>query len=269
VKTAVSLGVLALIGASLLTACSDQETVAALDAGVADAGTGDAGMGDAGPKSGAVVRTVETRNPFGAAPKNLLADGDFEWSVSGGTGSQFAWLSFAASGAGGVVTKIETGGICRSGIRCAVIDGSTVMLLRGAAAPNKQAMVASIAVKPEKGVACNLITAIALPCDTLKAPQAILTAPAMPDDQGWCVDTVSVAGSDAAVCIYVEAPTLGTRTALVDAAMLLPAEGEESQPAIEFRAGPALQRRLDRLHEKIRDQMPLGRAPERARLQAP
>jgi hypothetical protein len=259
---AAALGIaLALVG------CTDQETIAPLDAGAGDAGPGDGGPPtDAGP----IVRTVEIRNPFGSEPKNLLADGDFEWSVSGGTGSQFAWLSYNAAGTGGVVTRIETGGLCRSGLRCAVMDGSTVMLLRGAAAPNMKAMTASIAIKPSKGATCNSVRVIALPCDTLLAPQVQLKAAVQPETDGYCLSTGAMPGTTSAVCFYVDAVGLGTKTALVDDAKLLPSDaGEMALSAIQFHPEPELALRLARLRTLTRDRMPLGQPPARPRVNEP
>lgn len=75
---------------------------------------------------GVVKRTIEQRSPFGNTtyPANLLADGDFEFT---GRTEQMPWLVFPKDSGQGTL-NYDTGGHCRSGIRCAVIaPGDTLV----------------------------------------------------------------------------------------------------------------------------------------------
>ncbi len=255
----------ALVALSLVAlGCSDSNAIDPLDAGPSDAGAGDAGPP---PDAGPFVRSVTVRSPYGSSPRNLLADGDFEWSVSGSTGSQFAWLTYASTGTP-LVNRIETGGLCRSGLRCAVIDANSVMLLRGASAPDLHAMNASIAVKPPKGGSCSLVRAFTLPCDTLAAPQHLLNSLVLPDADGYCTLTAQIPGATSSTCIYVDAKPLGKDIALVDDATLLDTGSAAATAAATiFRPEPELEARLARLHDRIRGAMPVGRPP--AKVHAP
>jgi hypothetical protein len=248
-------------------ACSDPETVNPIDAGSSGSGANDAGPP---PDAGPFVRSVTMRSPFGSSPRNLLADGDFEWSVSGGTGSQFAWLTFSSTGTP-LVSRIETGGLCKSGLRCAVIDKNSVMLLRGASAPDLHAMNASIAIRPPAGGSCASVRAIALPCDTLSAPQHLLSTPLEGSADGWCTLAAVLPGSSSSTCIYVDALALPDQaTALVDAATLFDTGSADAPAAAAiFQPEPALEARLARLREMIRGRMPVGRPPSKVHLATP
>lgn len=82
----------------------------------------DAGELDAGPDAAPPKRVVESRNPYGNIdPANLMLDGDFEFS---GRQGQMPWLSFASAQ---TTLDFETGGLCASGVRCAMLGKGTVL----------------------------------------------------------------------------------------------------------------------------------------------
>ncbi|MEO6573778.1 MAG: hypothetical protein ABIP89_08065, partial [Polyangiaceae bacterium] len=95
---------------------------------------------------GVVKRTVEQRSPFGntSYPGNLLADGDFE--LTGRTG-QMPWVVFDASTSGPGTLNYDTGGLCHSGVRCAVIASGDI-LIGYLSSPKKGTMDVSLWVAP-------------------------------------------------------------------------------------------------------------------------
>jgi hypothetical protein len=139
-----------------------------------------------------VVRTVETRSPFGNldVPDNLLLDGDFEFT---GRSGQMPWLAFGGTGQG--TLNFATGGICRSGIRCAAVAPGTEMI-GWMASPKSGGMNVSLWAKPPSGNCGDLrafITDIEGESDgdglRAETPQAAAS--------GWCryeVDSANYAG---------------------------------------------------------------------------
>src|SRR5262245_4991764 len=107
------------------------------------------------PEKKPVKRTVETRVPFGGPAGNLLVDGDFEVSISfEGSGEQLAWIALTESG-GESYLRGETGGLCKSGLSCGVLESGVLLYGRGTAAKDA-AMDASIYMKPPAGRGCAI-----------------------------------------------------------------------------------------------------------------
>src|SRR5262249_48889950 len=136
------------------------------------------------PDDSPPVRTVSVRNPLGEGPaNNLLLDGDFETSVSYGTG-QYGWRMFDSSGSGEKPMNVETGGLCRSGLSCVKLHKGELMLGRGTAAALGKGHVMEAYTKVPDGVACAKVQVIAVECDSfgvLKAAKADKDL-----DNGWC-----------------------------------------------------------------------------------
>ena len=114
----------AVLGAVVVTAACSEEKLAPAPV---DATTSSSSSGGSAGTGGSTVtppepriRTVETRNPWGGALGNLFVDGDFEFSVVlQGSSPQAGWFAFSNNGQGYV--RGETGGLCKSGMRCAVM----------------------------------------------------------------------------------------------------------------------------------------------------
>jgi hypothetical protein len=133
-----------------VAACSKAESPETTVQAVVDAGAEPA----AAPQD--VVRTVEQRSPFGNLdlPDNLVLDGDFEFT--GRTG-QMPWLSFGDTGQG--TLNFATGGLCRSGVRCASL-GANDEIIGWMASPKTGGMEVSIWVKPPSGNCLDVSVAV-------------------------------------------------------------------------------------------------------------
>jgi hypothetical protein len=112
----------------------------------------DAGVDAGAPGPQEVVRTVEQRSPFGnlEVPDNLVLDGDFEFT---GRSGQMPWLAFGGMGQG--TLNFATGGLCRSGVRCASLAAGSEMI-GWMASPKSGGMNVSLWAKPPSGNCADL-----------------------------------------------------------------------------------------------------------------
>ncbi len=172
--------------------------------------------------AGAVKRTVERRSPLGDTVGNLLVDGDFEMSVViQGTSPQSGWLAFG----GGAYLRGETGGLCRSGLRCAYVESGVLLFGQGASAKDS-GMIASIWVRPPDGGSCAAVSASVLRCNSFQTAAQLVAETESPQPDGWCVLRGRIRPQTTGVCMLLESnsePLLGT--ALVDDASILPDKG--------------------------------------------
>ncbi len=209
----------------LAAGCGDDETLLRpLDAGASpgvDAGT------DAEPPpadAAAPVRTIETRNPFGntALTANLMVDGDFELTSGNG---QYGWRAVGSAGAADLIR--ETGGLCRSGVTCAVLT-TDADLLGMAAAPKDQSMDITVWTKPPQAD-CGLTTVNVISCTTLLVT-AVATVPpetSEPDATGWCRHHAVAPPMTDGPCLFVESLDTEGRI-LVDDVSITPAAAGSS-----------------------------------------
>lgn len=248
----------------VLAGCAaSEETRSPLGGG--DAGTTvDAGSDAAPPPppvdAGTRKRTVMTRAPFGGAPGNHLIDGDFEFSTVPHAGGQLGFRAFTADGNGEVDLATETGGLCRSGLRCAVFEPKTILFLRGASADGK-GHVASGWVKPSGDSACSKVRPILITCDTFNVLKPLSAATGKGED-GWCHYTAAIGAQSLATCVYVESTLPTGATALVDAFVLGPDDGTVQPLAAEsWVPEESTVMALENMREAIRRTLPLGRRP--------
>jgi hypothetical protein len=243
--------------------CSTEERLAPVDRPTGSAGTG---AGGAEPEPEPAVRQVLVRNPIGLPIDNLMADGDFELSIvsEGEAGGQYGWIALAPSGAPTPLLA-ETGGLCRSGLRCGRLEARRLLFGRGTAAPHEVPHKASLWIKPtawapgpppELTEPCrDLAEAYVLHCDSFDVV-ATLRPAALPSADGWCELRAEVPGSKRALCMYVE---LGAEEALVDAATLLAAPQLASGPLpAPIRPAAPTTERMRIVREALRARMPLG-----------
>ena len=252
-----------ILGAALAGCASSQEQVSPLDSpDPLDAGAPvDAGPDAAPPKvdAGTLKRTVMTRSPFGGAPGNHLIDGDFELSTVPHAGAQLGWTAYSDTGNGEVDLRTETGGLCRSGLRCAVFEPKTVLFIRGASARGKGNIASAWAKLPE-GVACAKVRPILVTCDTLDVGKQL--AASAKDADGWCQYTAAIGKADLATCVYVENTLATGATALLDAFVLGPDDGTVQPLSSEAWAPEASTvATLQSLRETMIRSMPFGRRP--------
>lgn len=108
-------------------------------------------------RSGRKSASFSEGNGFGLPADNLLADGDFELStVRGGYIPQLAWIGFNDSGERAI--KAETGGLCRTGLRCGVLEPDLVPARQRHRGAADEAHIATVWAKPPEGSACDVIT---------------------------------------------------------------------------------------------------------------
>jgi hypothetical protein len=225
--------------------------------------TGAGGNGETPPTPGPKVREVSYENPFGTVHDNLLADGDFELSITSSAGGQYGWLAFRSSGAPALLLS-ETGGICRTGLRCGRVEGNGVLFARGTAAPGEVEHRASVWLKPvadgpppDAMNPCALAEVYVLHCDAFTFAGTLEPA-AAPDEKGWCEISGTANASTRALCIYAE---VGPYDVLVDAATLLPVEPAAKTVRSPRRPSDEQRARMEIVRERIRSRMTFGPAP--------
>ncbi|MEZ4443610.1 MAG: hypothetical protein R3B72_31350 [Polyangiaceae bacterium] len=260
--SASSATLLALAAGLALVGCGS-EKINPADSGAttSSSGSGGAGAGGAGgsSSSGPVTRVVEERNPWGGPVGNLLVDGDFEFSiVLEGSSPQSGWLVFVPGGQG--YLQGETGGLCKSGLRCGKIQTGALLFGRATSALNAP-MVASLWAKPAEGEGCNVIDHYYIYCSFQGLQLPVPAVSETPDADGWCQYRGQIPPQSQSICAIIEMPVqvgLAT-TALVDAATLLPDTTASTQNIRGFEPAPAARReRLREVSKKVRERMPLG-----------
>ena len=262
-----------LLGASLLVlvlaACGSTESLAPLSttSATADAGTTTTTTtAPPPPDAGVVKRTVMTRNPFGGAPGNHLIDGDFEMSTTYYAGGQLGFRAFSTDGSTEVGMATETGGLCRTGLRCAVVEPNTVLLVRGAAVKGK-GNVASAWSKPAGGATCAKIRPILIQCDTFTVKKQLSLDG---NKDGWCHYAAAVGEQDAGTCMYVENSLAPGTWALLDSFFVGPDDGTIQPLSAEAWAPEAeTVMRLETMRAHIIATTPFGRGPRRERAATP
>lgn len=243
-----------------LVACSEE----ALDPVPAPSSSPpDAGPTGGAPPDGPPVREVYMRNPLGGPAQNLLADGDFELSIvpSQAAGGQYGWIALTASGAP-VAMSSETGGLCRTGLRCGRVPAGNVLFGRGTAAPNMAGHHASIWFKPlgETSAAkpCDVGNVYVLGCDTFDVKKALRAADA-PDAQGFCEYSADLGGSPLSLCMYAEISGVDV---LADSATLLPLpEGTLAPKPSPVALLPETRARIAIVRDFVRSHTPLSPPP--------
>lgn len=125
-------------------------------------------------------RSAFHRNPFGDAfqSDNLFVDGDFELT---GRTDQAPWIVFNKAQA---TLNYDTGGRCRSGVRCAVI-GVGDAIIGNMASPPVEDYEIQIYIRPDMPRCADAeVFTIDLANDaTADSIQSLTTAP---DVDGWC-----------------------------------------------------------------------------------
>ncbi len=250
--------------ASLAAACSFSENTSpnpVATATTSSSTSGSGGTGGAAPQdAGVVKRTVSTRSPFGGPAGNLLVDGDFEFSiVLEGHGTQAGWLAMSATGYGQRYLRGETGGLCRTGLRCGVITSSMFLYGRGTSA-NGTGMRASFWAKPPADKPCTVVQPYLVHCDFSGTATNLLSTSELPAADGWCEYRASLKKQDTSTCIIVENSLASGETALVDSAQIIPDDSTVSQRAMAPVGGERYLR-FKRLSKWVRDRRPFGRPP--------
>lgn len=164
------------------------------------------------------VRTVGYRNPLGntRVVDNLMVDGDFELT---GRSGQMPWQVFDKNGQATLV--YETGGRCRSGVRCGSLTKGQSMLGYFAFPETGNVMV-TVYGKPDTGK-CSDLRAYVYDLTGTGSTSSLVQAAATPDATGWCTYS-GVAKGLAKLEPVVYLDPVGGRV-LIDEAVALPASG--------------------------------------------
>jgi hypothetical protein len=198
---------------------------------------------------------VELRNPFGGPAGNLLVDGDFELSATSG-GNLPGWLGFRYDGNRETI-RFETGGLCRRGLRCAVLPPNVSFIGWGTAARGR-GMTATIWAKPPAGEPCEILHVAITECWYAVGTQ-LVSAAAEADDSGWCRYEGGFSyAQETAACLYAEAELAYGETVLLDAAELLPITGNAPMSAAAQPLDAELASRVQRALDRARAARPFG-----------
>lgn len=226
-------GWLCLLGAAaagLGGGCELEERLNPVSAPGPDAGS-DAGQGGQGGSGGAlpVRRTVEQRNPFGnvAAARNLLWDGDFEWSLP--FPEQYGWLAGTPSQITGDMPVIVVGPECASGLKCAQLGVNRALLGLGVSSQGHE-LSASVWIKPAEPSCEGAIDVMHFTESPSEPEVSLAPESAQPDERGYCHFAAVVPERARASYLYVANRSGGEL--LVDDAVLLPLEAERRAPRV-------------------------------------
>jgi len=238
-----------MVAVCTLVACSTDEPKPALPAPLPTV--------DPPPAAGP-IRTVGYRNPLGntRVVDNLMVDGDFE--LTGRTG-QMPWQAFDKNGQ--ATLTYDTGGRCRSGVRCgSFIKGQN--LVGYFAVPDTGNVVVTLYGKPDTGK-CSDLHAYVYDLAGIASASSLVQAAATPDATGWCTYSGVAKGlAKLEPVIYLD--NVGGRV-LVDEAVALPASGKLMLDAVQPPPpdGATLARAHD-IAEWIRRNRPYGVSPRHA-----
>jgi len=175
--------------------------------------------GAPGPAA-APTRAAFHRNPFGDVLQsdNLFVDGDFE--ITGRT-DQAPWIVISNQAQG--TLDYDTGGRCRSGVRCALID-TTDALVGNIASPSVDDIEINLYVQPTTQ-RCADASVIALDIGTGDGSGTLQSITTAPDADGWCHfagKVTNMAYEEPAVYVTI-ADNAQSKTLHVDQASALPA----------------------------------------------
>jgi hypothetical protein len=203
--------IVALFVVALAIGCSQQETPGApLPPETTEAGV---------PVANAPPRTAFHRNPFGEAfqADNLFVDGDFELT---GRSDQAPWIAINQTQ---ITLNYDTGGRCRSGVRCGVI-GVGDALVGNMATPKTDDLTISVYVKPETQ-RCADADVLTIDLGQNSQGATITSLTTAPDVDGWCHfsgKTANMAYEEPALYVTIAQAAKST-TLHVDEATALPA----------------------------------------------
>ena len=136
------------------------------------------------PTLGVPTRTVGYRNPFGNVlqPGNLMIDGDFELT---GRSDQAPWIAFSQMQQAQETLNYDTGGRCRSGVRCGLI-GKGDTLIGYFSSPALVNFNVRVYIQPE-GDHCGDAVVTTFDVATNDTGQSVQSDTPAPAADGWCV----------------------------------------------------------------------------------
>lgn len=170
------------------------------------------------PPPASASRTVGHRNPFGDALQadNLMVDGDFELT---GRSDQAPWIVFNQQQQ---TLDYDTGGRCRSGVRCAVI-GPVDALVGYMASPAVSDIEIRAYAKPDDD-RCADVQVFAFDVASNNTTGSAQPATSAPDKDGWCMyvgNSPALAFEQPALYIQI-AGTAKAKSVRIDQVSVLP-----------------------------------------------
>ncbi len=209
------------------------------------------------PNPPAYTRQVTRRSPFGGRVGNLMVDGDFEHSiVREGSSAQLGWLAINGVGMQ-TYLRGETGGLCRTGLRCAILPSGHSFWGKGTSAEGT-GMIAEVWAKPPAQSLCSVVSPAMFYCNVQGGAQISLPPSSEePDGDGWCQYRAALAAPSSRLCMWIDGLLPTGKFALVDAATLLPDDGTAPVRA----PGPMPPERRQRIAATarwVRDRLPFG-----------
>jgi len=256
-----------LVACVLLSGCSDETRVnpaplpvAPVDASIPSTDAGDAAAEAASkPETGPRKREVLYRSPFGNlnATGNLLFDGDFEWS-GGGSG---AWVGASAT-EGQVEVPLETGGLCRSGLRCAALDKSFDLLGYGTRASHAAVDISFWAHVPD--TACSVVSGYVISIMTYAILLTVKPEADAPGAGGWCrYHAVLPQKLQEGIGLYLSAEKLDAgKRVLIDDVVAVAADGLSPLSLAAEAVPDSTRKRIEDRLDIIRRNRWLGARPE-------
>ncbi len=162
---------LALFGAAFAIACSEQAATQPLPPVTSDASV---------PLPSSPPRAAFHRNPFGDAfqADNLFVDGDFELT---GRNDQAPWV---VQNQQQITLTYDTGGHCRSGVRCAVI-GTGDAIIGFMSSPKTDDYEINLYIRPD-APRCADATVLTIDMAQLSTADTVQSLTTAPDVDGWC-----------------------------------------------------------------------------------
>lgn len=244
----------------LFAACrGGAERVDPLPSASSSHGASSSGAGGAGGAETA-IRTVDVRSPWGGPPENLIVDGDFELSITvQGHGDANAWYAFTKSGTAERYLRGETGGLCRTGLRCAVLESNMVLFGRGTAPPKGRGLVATLWARPPEGKGCSVVLPSLLDCDAATFASKLKPTSESPDATGWCSYGASVAKVGTKRCVYVDSKLAAGEEALIDSVTFLADEASDVGGAGVTAAPEPAEPGARAVVQRVRGLLPFGR----------
>lgn len=209
-------------------------------------------------------RTVGHRNPFGDAfqADNLMVDGDFELT---GRSDQAPWITFDPN-QGQTTLNYDTGGRCRSGIRCATLAQPDVMI-GYMASPLEGKMEVKLYAKVSSQ-RCADLQILAIDLETNAEDKSVNATSQAPAEDGWCVYAGEVDNlAFQQPVLYVSLGTKQDVTVTIDQVSVLPM-GEASVHGALPPVTPvdaATQARVAKVAAWLRQHRKFGRGGARTR----
>jgi hypothetical protein len=127
----------------------------------------------------------------------------------------------------------ETGAVCRTGLRCAVLKAGHILYGQGTSARGT-GMIARFSARVPDRSSCEAVEPALIRCSLVGNVAPLPPVNEQPDADGWCEYAGRLEEQSSATCLYVDNSLEDEQLGLVDSAVLLPDDGSAplSTPAV-------------------------------------